>query len=126
MHCGFANEPCIVLIISDDLVFPTRTWPHFLLTFFSEIAKLLHYQRFRGWLLQPSCTIHYTSTLSNKHDEWTTVHHPLSQGLSVWPWPGQPTTGTYGLLVPFWKVSLPSCFSGPLSNTQVNCEQHQM
>jgi hypothetical protein len=21
---------------------------------------------------------------------------------------------------------LPSCFSGPLSNTQVNCEQHQM
>jgi hypothetical protein len=28
MH-RFANEPCIVLIISDDLMFPTRTWPAF-------------------------------------------------------------------------------------------------
>jgi hypothetical protein len=40
MH-GFANESCIVLIFSKDLVFLTRTQSHFLLTFLLEIAKLL-------------------------------------------------------------------------------------
>jgi hypothetical protein len=28
--------------------------------------------------------------------------------------------------VPFWKVSSISCLAGPLSNTQVDCEQHKM
>jgi hypothetical protein len=40
MH-GFANEPCTVLIISEELAFLTRSQPHNFESVYSEIAKLL-------------------------------------------------------------------------------------
>jgi hypothetical protein len=39
---GFANVPCTVVIISEELAFWTRSRPHNFASFFSEIAKLLH------------------------------------------------------------------------------------